>query len=481
MVRQNVSKVQIGGRAYNGIELKYDLIDQVARMRVNLNLLNSMLMAQILDEYDGDELAANLKRNADILAEIKGVVNGQAGAGLTCNTCHSLERATGIVQAVTDVELALQKMGERLQADVVPALKAEEQERAVNKMEGKYSDHFGEVMSGTKAIVDGLRDALQVMKDRKILEASSFVMYFSLSSLVVIVLFLVVGSVAGELIARKINRIVASLSNSAGRIVEEMRSTTSASQVNAEMSSEMAASLQETSSAIEEISSMISQNEHNSTVVNDSMKSNLESSRQANTAIEEMKKTLTRNQESSRKIASIIDEIDAIAFQTNLLALNAAVEAARAGESGAGFAVVAGEVRVLAQRAADAAQNSKKLIDTAVAGSDEGIGKLGDLVKHMADVLERTEKNGAMIEEIASASHQQAQGISQIDTAASELDVAVQRLAASSEELAAGSETVMSLTESMYESIGDLKAIVDGGSAGNHGQQAVTSRSVAVR
>ncbi len=141
---------------------------------------------------------------------------------------------------------------------------------------------------------------------------------------------------------------------------------------------------------------------------------------------------------SSKEIAGIVGLIDEIAFQTNLLALNAAVEAARAGEQGRGFAVVASEVRSLAGRSATAAREIKALIETAVASVDAG----AERVKHVA----------RMVEHIAVAANEQAQGVRGVNSALGDMDQFTQRSAAQAEQLTA---TAMTLTE-QAERVSDI-------------------------
>jgi len=118
--------------------------------------------------------------------------------------------------------------------------------------------------------------------------------------------------------------------------------------------------------------------------------------------------------ESSRKISDIISVIDGIAFQTNILALNAAVEAARAGEHGRGFAVVAAEVRLLAQRSANAAREVKALIGASVERVQAGSGTVDEAGRTLHGVVASVEQVSRLIDELARGARDHAQGFAEI-------------------------------------------------------------------
>ena len=166
---------------------------------------------------------------------------------------------------------------------------------------------------------------------------------------------------------------------------------------------------------------------------------------------------------ASEETSKIIKTIDEIAFQTNLLALNAAVEAARAGEAGAGFAVVADEVRNLAMRAADAAKNTASLIEATVKKVHDGSDLVQRTSEAFKEVEERSGRVGSLVEEIATASHEQSEGIGQVNRAVSEMDRVVQQNAASAEESSSSSQEMTAQAESMHGLVNDLVTLVKGG------------------
>ena len=145
---------------------------------------------------------------------------------------------------------------------------------------------------------------------------------------------------------------------------------------------------------------------------------------------------------SSKKIAEIIHVIDAIAFQTNLLALNAAVEAARAGEHGRGFAVVATEVRNLAGKSAIAATEIKNLISDSLDKVKEGVKLVDESGKTLNGIVASVQKASLMATEIATASHEQSEGIAQVNKALMQMDEMTQQNASLVEEAAAASEAM---------------------------------------
>ena len=151
-----------------------------------------------------------------------------------------------------------------------------------------------------------------------------------------------------------------------------------------------------------------------------------------------------------------------LCFQTNLLALNAAVKAARAGEAGLGFAVVAEEVRHLAQRSALAAKDVAAKIELAMSKTGQGVAVSAQVAAALNDIVAKVRQMDALVTSVAGASREQTEGISQISTAVSQMDSVTQSNAASAEECASAAEQLNAQAEVMKGSVTGLLQLVVG-------------------
>jgi methyl-accepting chemotaxis protein len=162
-----------------------------------------------------------------------------------------------------------------------------------------------------------------------------------------------------------------------------------------------------------------------------------------------------------------------IAFQTNILALNAAIEAARAGDAGSGFAVVAEEVRSLAQRTSQAAEEATQKVDLALRSGEDGAQSGAAVEERFKQILDHVKRVDGLMSEIATSSTEQARGLEQINQAVQSMDSVTQSNAAQAEETTASSKELTAQAEDLVGAVHRLEAFA--------GTQAQTSlRAIAV-
>jgi methyl-accepting chemotaxis protein len=273
------------------------------------------------------------------------------------------------------------------------------------------------------------------------------------------VVLLAVGWIMRAGISRGLQRIAAALGSASENVSAGASQIAEASQSLATGASEQAASLEETSASLEEMSSMTQRNALDARNAKGLAEDARSAAEIGATDMSEMTMAMDEIKVASDNIAKSLKAIDEIAFQTNLLALNAAVEAARAGQQGLGFAVVANEVRTLAQRSADAARENAARITDCVLKSQRGVELSAKVACGLTEIVDKARKVDELVGQIASASEEQSRGIGQVNTAVAQMDKVTQSNAASSEESAAASEELQAQANALGAAVGDLLKI----------------------
>ncbi|QDZ11806.1 methyl-accepting chemotaxis protein [Devosia ginsengisoli] len=241
-------------------------------------------------------------------------------------------------------------------------------------------------------------------------------------------------------VAEQLGDIITQLRGTSGTLKTATGEILSGANDLSERTTRQAATIEETSAAIEQLSRTVVDNAAQAEQASQQARTVSSEAEASGAVMGEATGAMDRITQSSAKISNIIGLIDDIAFQTNLLALNASVEAARAGEAGAGFAVVAVEVRRLAQSAASASSDVKALIEQSADEVKGGTRLVASAAERLVVVQEAIRANATMLDGIARASREQAASIDEVNVAVRQLDEMTQHNAALVEETNAAIE-----------------------------------------
>ncbi|PTT87530.1 chemotaxis protein [Pelomonas sp. HMWF004] len=257
--------------------------------------------------------------------------------------------------------------------------------------------------------------------------------------------------------SRGLAAIVANVRTGTDSITVASREIAAGNQDLSERTEKQAGSLEQTASNMQTLTDTVRQSADAAAQANQLAGSAAAVAQKGGAVVSQVVSTMDEINTSSKKISDIIGVIDGIAFQTNILALNAAVEAARAGEQGRGFAVVAGEVRLLAQRSAEAAKEIKGLIGASVDKVESGSRLVQDAGSTMAEIVASVQRVSDIISEITAASVEQSQGIGQVNQSVVQLDQMTQQNAALVEEAAAAASSLEQQAVSLQQAVATFK------------------------
>lgn len=241
---------------------------------------------------------------------------------------------------------------------------------------------------------------------------------------------------------RNLNEVLAQVHTTGEQITLGSSQIATASQSLAESTTKTATSIEKINSSMAQMATQTNLNAKNAEEVNSLAGNARQGAEEGAKMMKDMLSAMREINTSSEDISKIIRVIDEIASQTDLLALNAAIEAARAGEYGRGFAVVAEEVRILASRSAEAAKERSDLIENSVAKTRNGTKIAEKTAGALGEILNNAGKVSDLVKEIASASHEQAVGFSQVNQELAQIDRVTQQNTVNAGESASASEVL---------------------------------------
>ncbi|HSI84527.1 MAG: methyl-accepting chemotaxis protein [Candidatus Methylacidiphilales bacterium] len=297
----------------------------------------------------------------------------------------------------------------------------------------------------------------RIRLDDRMNSARSWIVFISVSAAVVTIFLAIIILVW---LRHRINNLITSLMQHVEFTTSALGQVTASSHTLLQGAPELAASLQEISSSLEELGGVARRNSENARKANGLATETRSTAENGDLRLQEMSQLLESMKTSSTSSSRIIRTIDEIAFQTNILALNASVEAARAGEAGMGFAVVAEEVRNLAQRTAEAARETADHIEASVQQNTRAVTLGSGVSNTFSEIVVRIRRMDDLVAEIAAASEEQRQGVDQVNLALAQIDKVTQSNAASAEEAASSELDLNQQTDYLAGVLMDFQRII---------------------
>jgi methyl-accepting chemotaxis protein len=415
-----------------------------------------------------DEIVGSITTGADLSSDTKFVDNIKRIFGTECTIFHGDTRVS-----TTIVKEGQRAVGTKMDnPKVIEAVL--QQGKIFHNINTIIGREFNTVYWPLRDIEGKIAGMLFIGKDRAaILQTQrEMVVTVGISVLAIVVLMALAAFFIARSIVGPIQRVSQGLVDSTARVASVSAQVSGSSKVLSDGAAEQAAAIEETSSSLEEMASMTKQNAGNAGQADGLMKQVEQFVAQSNDSIGKLNASMQEITRASEETQKIVKTIDEISFQTNLLALNAAVEAARAGEAGAGFAVVAEEVRNLAKRAAESARNTAGLIDGTIQKVKEGSGLMSVTHESFTKVAGSATQVAELLAEIATASREQSQGIDQVNKAVGDVDKVTQQNAANAEESAAASEELAAQADQMKVMVNELLTLIGGNARTRKGRQA---------
>jgi len=522
------SRVQVGGKLYRGIELKRDGIDLLAEIADNMHLIRGHLYAMTLEGGGGlrgdvEELVRKTDGLFGKAFALRG--NPTGGEGTSCFSCHTAENITIVYAPVESarnnwgsfkglLEGRLLPLAERGDASAMRGLISGEAAEFYQKITGDVASALRVMQEVSPLQIQDIKKEVRVVRWGFIVGGAGIVLFLlAVSTVISSLIVRPVGEVSrasirmaggdlsenGDLRAKghdeigemtkafqemsaKFRETVGQIAKGTQQLVSASEQLSSTSEGLSKGSREQAGQSEQVASSMAEMSQTILDVAKNAgdasaaaietseiaSAGKDTCKFTLQSFENTASVVKDSSEIIENLGSKSREIGEIVSVITEIADQTNLLALNAAIEAARAGEQGRGFAVVADEVRKLAERSAKATEEIREkiqLIQTEAARSvetmrkskeevEKGLQRNVALTQSFDSIVESSSKAADMIQRIASASEEQS-------TAAEEVSQNMENISGISRSVSADAVQINEAAASLHGLATELKKVAE--------------------